>query len=65
MYEVRFTNQFKHAVKRCAKRGLDVSKIAVIVDILKAEGSLPQQYRPHKLSGYKGNNNYGRIFSHY
>ena len=42
MYQVIFTNQFKHAVKRCAKRGLDVSKIAVIVDILKAEGSLPQ-----------------------
>jgi mRNA interferase YafQ len=56
MYQVIFTNQFKHAVKRCAKRGLDVSKIAVIVDILKVGGSLPQEYHPHKLSGFKGNN---------
>ena len=32
MYEVIFTNQIKHAVKRCAKRGLDVSKIAVIAE---------------------------------
>ena len=54
MYEIIFTNQFKHAVKRCAKRGLDVNKIAVIVDILKIDGTLPQQYKPHKLSNYSG-----------
>ena len=54
MYTVDYTTQFKRAVKRCIKRGLDVNKIAELVDILRVEGSLPKQYRPHKLSGFKG-----------
>ena len=55
MYTVDFTSQFKRSVKRCAKRGLDVSKIANMVDILREKGSLPKEYRPHKLSGFNGN----------
>ena len=54
MYTVSYTNQFKHSVKRCAKRGLDVNKIAIVVDILRETGTLPSTYRPHKLSGFKG-----------
>ena len=56
MYEVTFTSQFKHAVKRCKKRGLDVSKISKIVDLLRVDGKLPRRYLPHKLKGYAGNN---------
>jgi mRNA interferase YafQ len=47
MYTVDYTTQFKRAVKRCIKRGLDVNKIAELVDILRIKGSLPKQYRPH------------------
>lgn len=54
MYTVDYTTQFKRAVKRCAKRGLDVNKIADLVDILREKGSLPGKYKPHKLSGFKG-----------
>ena len=54
MYTVDYTTQFKRAVKRCVKRGLDVNKIAELVDILRVNGSLPKQYRPHKLSGFTG-----------
>ena len=54
MYSINYTTHFKRAVRRCAKRGLDVNKIAVCVDILRENGSLPKEYRPHKLSGFKG-----------
>ena len=54
MYTVDYTSQFKRAVKRCIKRGLDVNKIAELVDILRKSGTLPRKYRPHKLTGFKG-----------
>lgn len=56
MYEIIFTNKFKHDVKRCAKRGLDVMKIAETIDLLKVNGTLPQVYHPYKLSGYQSDN---------
>ena len=33
MYTVDYTMQSKRAVKRCVKRGLDVNRIADLVDI--------------------------------
>jgi mRNA interferase YafQ len=54
MYTVNYTSQFKRAVKLCNRRGLDVNKIAELVDILRVRGVLPRKYKPHKLSGYKG-----------
>ncbi len=56
MYSVKFTGSFKKDVKRCAKRGLDVSLITKVVDILLTNGSLPAEYKPHKLVGTKGDN---------
>lgn len=38
-------------MKRCKKRGLDIGKINTAIDILETEGSLPPEYKPHKLSG--------------
>lgn len=35
MYTVNYTSQFKRAVKLCIRRGLDVNKIAELVDIIK------------------------------
>ena len=51
MYTVYYTNKFDKDVKRCVKRGLNISKLQETTRILAAEGALPIQYRPHKLSG--------------
>ena len=55
MYSIVYTNQFKKSVKRCVKRGLDVSLITEAVNLLQKDGSLPASYKPHKLGGqYSG-----------
>ena len=51
MYTVKLTNEFKKGLKRCKKRGLDISKVETAIKILRDTGSLPDEYRPHKLSG--------------
>lgn len=34
MYKIVFTRQFKRGVKRCAKRGFNLSKLSNVVDQL-------------------------------
>ncbi len=54
-YDVITTKRFEKALKRCAKRGLNLSKLSKAIGILAKTGSLPPEYRPHKLSGrYEG-----------
>ena len=54
-YSIETTRRFDKSLKRCIKRGLDLSKFKECVGILSTEGKLPIQYRPHKLSGqFKG-----------
>ncbi len=54
-YSVKFSSEFKRSYKRCMKRGLDEARFRKVLEILAEEGKLPQEYRPHKLSGnYKG-----------
>lgn len=50
MYTVTRTSSFKRSFKRCIKRGLDITAFETVLNILITEGSLPAQYRPHKLS---------------
>ena len=55
MYEIIYTGQFKRSLRRCVRRGLDVSAFATVLDILQEKGELPELYHPHKLQGkYKG-----------
>ncbi len=54
-YSISYTNRFKKDVKRCVKRGLDVSKLQTVITILAETGSLPSQYKPHILSGNYSN----------
>ena len=55
MYEVIYTGQFKKSLKLCVRRGFDVNVFKTVLDILQEKGELPNDYRPHKLSGkYKG-----------
>lgn len=55
MYKIHRTTRFDKDLKRCAKRGLNLQRIFDAIELLSASGRLPQQYRPHKLTGnHKG-----------
>ena len=55
MYEIIYTGQFRRSLKLCARRGLDIQEFTTVLDILQEKGTLPSEYRPHKLQGkYKG-----------
>ena len=43
-------------MRLCQHRGFPMVKLHDVLSILKQEGTLPQKYRPHKLSGFVGNN---------
>lgn len=51
MYKIKYSHKFVKAVRKCVKRGLDIKKLQTVVAILEKSGTLPQQYRPHKLVG--------------
>lgn len=51
MYSVDTTKRFDKDLKRCLKRGLDLQLIHEAISLLRATGTLPMKYRPHKLSG--------------
>ena len=54
-YTVITTTRFERAVRLCNKRGLPIDKLTKAIDLLRETGSLPSKYKPHKLSGFKGN----------
>lgn len=51
MYELIYSNKFKKSLKKCHKRGLDLAKIKDAINKLQSSGTLPPEYRPHKLVG--------------
>lgn len=51
MYSIEYSGQFKKSVKRCKKRGLDLSELQKVIRLLAEKGTLPQEYKPHILSG--------------
>lgn len=54
-YSARFSNKFKKDMKRCEKRGCNVQLMRYVISLLCETGTLPPEYRPHKLSGkYEG-----------
>lgn len=55
MYQLLFANSFRKDLKNCKKRGYDLPLLQKAIDILQETGTLPESYRPHKLSGrYEG-----------
>ena len=50
-YRVKTTKRFDKELKRCEKRGYNMQLIFDAMRLLAATGTLPAQYRPHKLSG--------------
>lgn len=53
MYQINYSNRFNKDLKRCMKRGLNLKLIKDAIDLLAEKGSLPQEYRPHKLVNQK------------
>jgi len=51
MRQIVRTKQFKKDVKRMQKRNVDMQILREVIEQLVQKGALPQQYRPHKLSG--------------
>lgn len=50
-YKINRSTSFKKALKRCIKRGLNISDFEECLKILSTDGCLPAHYKPHKLSG--------------
>lgn len=51
MYKISTTKHFEKDLVHCKKQGLDLRLLAKAIAILEECGKLPQQYKPHKLSG--------------
>jgi mRNA interferase YafQ len=55
MLEIKFTKKMKQGIRRCVKRGKDISKLEKILDMLAQRITLPAEYNDHKLTGDKAN----------
>jgi len=51
MLEIVYTNKMKRDAKRMNKRGKDLSKLTVALDILAARKPMPEKYKDHQLKG--------------
>ena len=51
MYQVKFTTAYKKAYKFMKKRGLDISLLDEVVDLLCQGRHLEERYRDHGLTG--------------
>ena len=51
MFTCNFTNKFKKDYKRVLKRGWDMNLFENVYDLLAEKGELPQNHKPHALSG--------------
>lgn len=51
MYQIKFTAAFKKSYKLMKKRGLDLSALDEVVDLLRQGRQLDEKYRDHGLSG--------------
>ena len=54
-YTLNYTGKFIKDLKLCEKRGYNISIFEKVSKLLETTGTLPAEYRPHKLSGkYEG-----------
>ncbi len=51
MYKIKFTTAYKKSYKLMKKRGLDISLLDDVVDLLRQGRQLDKKYRDHALSG--------------
>ena len=51
MYQVKFTTAYKKSYKLMKKRGLDLSLLDEVVDLLRQGKQLDEKHRDHSLAG--------------
>jgi len=51
VFQLTTTRQFERDYKACKKRGLNLSLIHTVFELLEISGTLPAKYKAHKLSG--------------
>lgn len=51
MYQVKFTTAFKKSYKLMQKRGLNISLLDEVIDLLRQGRQLDAKYKDHPLSG--------------
>ena len=51
MYEVKFTTAYRRSYKLMKKRGLDISALDEVVDLLRQGKQLDGKYHDHGLTG--------------
>ena len=54
-YTIRYSNRFEKSLRLCHKRGLSIPKLTKVLELLAESGTLPRQYKPHKLKNIPGN----------
>ena len=50
-YKLKYTRSFRQGYKRAQKRGLDLSLLGDVVEMLRCGKKLPEKYADHWLSG--------------
>lgn len=50
-YTIRVTKRFVKDAELCKRRGYDMHIMQKAMQMLAENGTLPEQYRPHKLTG--------------
>jgi len=51
MYELKFTTAFKKSYKLMKKRGLDISLLDEVIELLREGRKLDEKYKDHGLTG--------------
>ena len=51
MYKIYTTNRFEKDLKMCKKRNYNLNLLKGVIDLLQIDGTLPEKYKSHKLSG--------------
>ena len=51
MLAIEFTNKMKRDVKLMKKRGKDISKLTITLNLLASQRTMPEQYQDHQLTG--------------
>ena len=51
MYKIYTTNRFEKDLKLCKKRNYNLNLLKGVIDLLQIDGTLPEKYKSHKLSG--------------
>ena len=50
-YDIVSTSKFKKDLKLAIKRGYDINLLEFVVDTISKNGSLPEKYKDHQLTG--------------